>query len=332
MINSKRYYIIVIVALTLTITYLHYSTIPSLQSLHDIYRAFYYVPVLLGTLLFGLRGAILTYIFILILYLPYIYISWTGIFILETDRLLHLLLQGLIAIFAGFLIDRDRMQRDLMEKERYLTGIGQVATTIVHDLKNPLITILGFARRIMEGKGDPKSSAQFITESAQNMQRIVNDVLDFAKPIQLEIKENDIRGVIKKAADYCKTKADEKGVNLSIDLLSDPINIVIDSFHTQRALVNIINNAIEASVKGQNVIITAETEKNYLVIMIKDHGLGMDRETLENIFIPFYTKKSRGTGLGMPISKKIIEGHKGKIHIDSKPGQGTEVAIRLPYS
>jgi len=74
-----------------------------------------------------------------------------------------------------------------------------------------------------------------------------------------------------------------------------------------------------------------ESEKNDVVIRIKDFGSGMDRETLENIFIPFYSRKDTGTGLGMAIVKKVIEGHYGKIHIESQPGEGSEVMIRLPY-
>jgi len=218
-----------------------------------------------------------------------------------------------------------------VEKNRYLAGIGRVATTIVHDLKNPLITILGFSRRILEGKGDANTAAQTITEAAQTMQKIVHDVLDFSKPIQLELKENDIRSVIKQASDFCKIKAEERGVVLTSDVPDNPLNIMIDSFQIQRALVNIISNAIEFSGKGQNVIITTKIKKRNLVIKIKDYGSGIDKETLENIFTSFYTKKSGGTGLGMSIAKKIIEGHKGKISVDSYPGRGTEATIELSY-
>jgi len=98
-----------------------------------------------------------------------------------------------------------------------------------------------------------------------------------------------------------------------------------------RALVNLINNAIEASGKGQSVIISASDEKNYLRIKIEDHGSGMDKETLEKMFVPFFTKKAGGTGLGMSITKKIIEGHHGRLRIDSYPGKGTEVILGLPY-
>ncbi len=167
-------------------------------------------------------------------------------------------------------------------------------------------------------------------DSAQRMQRIVHDVLDFAKPIRLISKEEDIRNTLKCACDCCKTKAEEKGVILSLDIPSEIINSVIDSSHIERALINLINNAIDASTKGQNVLISAIAERDCIVIIIKDNGSGMDRETLENIFIPFYTKKSSGTGLGMAIVKKIIEGHKGKIHVVSRPNIITEVKIEIP--
>jgi two-component system sensor histidine kinase HydH len=329
--TSKRYSAIAIFLLIVAITYLHYSTFHAFESLHDIYRAFYYLPVFLAALIFGLKGAVLTYLLILILYLPYIYISWTGAYIYEADRLLHLFLQGALALVAGFLIDRDRRRREQLEKERYLAGIGQVATTIVHDLKNPLITILGFSRRILEGKGRVDTAVQTIMDSAAKMQKIVNDVLDFAKPLKLDLKEEDMREVIKRVYDSCKTKADGQGVNLSVDLPAGPVGIAVDGFHMERAIVNLVNNAVEASGKEQSVTITAKSEKEYLSLTIRDQGVGMDKETLQNIFTPFYTKKGSGTGLGTSISKKIIEEHRGMIYINSQPGTGTVVTIRLPF-
>jgi len=331
LIGQNKYYMVIIAGVTVFITYLHYSTVPQIHALHDIYREFYYIPVLLGALLFGLKGAAFSYLLVLVLYLPYIFINWSGNTIPEADKFLHLLLQGVFGFLAGFLITRDRKRREQMEKERYLTGLGQVATTIVHDLKNPLITIQGFARRLQEGKGKTEDAAQAIMESANNMQKIVYDVLDFARPMKMAFRKEDIRNIIKRACESCKAKIERWGIDILTDLPAGPLNIEIDGFNIERAVVNIINNAIEASAKGQSISISTVAEKNYLTIRIKDQGAGMDRETIENIFIPFFTKKSWGTGLGMCISKKIIDGHEGKISINSSPGEGTEVTIRLPY-
>jgi len=200
----------------------------------------------------------------------------------------------------------------------------------VHDLKNPLITILGFAGRIKDGKGDTGSAAQAIIDSAQSMQKIVYDVLDFSKPVQLELKEEDARHTIKQACDLYTTKAKEKNIELLVNFSDEQLITQIDSLRLQRSLVNLINNAIEASEKDQSIAISAKSGKDSLLIKITDHGSGMDKETLDNIFIPFYTKKGSGTGLGMSIARKIIEGHEGEISIKSQPGKGTEVTVRLP--
>jgi signal transduction histidine kinase len=245
-------------------------------------------------LIFGLKGAILTYLFVSAFYLPYFFGNWATTFLSLFDRLLHLLFSGIFASLAGFLVDRYRRQQKQFEKDRYLAGLGQVAAIIVHDLKNQLISIVGFAKRIREGKGEISAAARVIEESAWNMERIVDGVLDFAKPIRFESKKEDIRTVIDQACDMCKTKAEEAGVTLATDIPAAPVQIVMDCFYMQRALINLINNAIEASGEDQEVIIRGAMGKNHMVITIKDSGAGMDSETLENIFVPFYSRKNKG--------------------------------------
>ena len=256
--------------------------------------------------------------------------TWPGSLFNEANRLLPLLLQGLFAIMAGYLVDRDRKNSSQLERERYLAEIGRIATVIVHDLKNPLIAIEGFARRIKEGRGKTDTSAQVILNSAEQMQKIITSVLDFSRPLQLNPGEVDLRDIVKHAAEMCRIKAEQREVTLSVCLPSVPTYGSIDSFHLVRALVNLITNAIEASAKDQEVSILLETGNTMTMITVADKGSGMEKKTLENVFVPFYSNKRDGTGLGMPIAKKIIEGHRGTISISSKPGQGTEAVIRLP--
>lgn len=328
--NKKNYYILAIVTLTTLITYLHFVTIRHFSEL-VVLEELYYLPLLLGVLRFGLKGAIITWLFVSAAYLPFFFGAWTSTVPELVDRVLHLVFTGVFAYVAYFLAERERKKLKQAEQDRYLVGIGQVATVIVHDLKNPLISILGFARRLREGKGDVTLGAQTIEDSAQNMQRIVTSVLDFAKPLQLDHKDDDIRNTILRAGESCRTKAEAKGVTLEIQLPSAPVIIAIDNFHIERALINLIDNAVDASQQGEPVSITAATDSNEIVITIKDQGAGMDSETLSNLFMPFYTTKNEGTGLGMPISRKVIEAHAGTLGITSKQGVGTEAKIRLPY-
>lgn len=330
--NKKKYFLLLIVTSTLLITYLHYSTLPLIHDLHNIFTELYYLPLLLGALAFGLKGAVLTFIFVSVLYAPYILVNWTNTFPFVANKLLHALFSGLFAVLAGLLVDREKRYRKQSEKDRYLAGLGQAAAAIVHDLKNPVITVLGFAQRIYEGKGDIKTASQAIVESGQRMQKIIHDILDFAKLTQLKLAEENICCIIERANKSCGIKAESKGIKLSMNLSIDPLRVSVDGNKIERALVNLINNAIDASADGQTVTITALPESNYLTIKISDYGSGMDRETLENIFIPFYTQKRSGTGLGMAIAKKIIEEHQGNIHIHSKPGSGTDLTIKLPLN
>ncbi len=327
----RKYGKIVIVALTLFITFVHYSSIGAGHTLHNIYRELYYIPVLLGALAYGLTGALLSYVLVFVLYFPYVLMTWPSSVLHETNRLLPLLLQGLFAIIAGYLVDREKRHREQLEQEQYLSAIGRAATVIAHDLKSPLFAILGFAERIKEGKGKTEAAAQVIINSATQMEKIVHDVLDFARPAQLELRQEDMRDILRHACDSCRIKAEQKGVALSIDLPAVPVNKDTDSFHMERALMNLITNAIEASGKEQQVSIALTASDSILVIRILDQGPGMEKETLDNLFVPFYTKKRGGTGLGMSIAKKIIEGHAGKIRIKSTPGAGTEVTIEMPY-
>lgn len=327
--KRKTLYLIFIAASAAVITYLHYSTVEGIHALHDIYRELYYIPLLVGALAFGLRGAILTYLLVSFLYLPYMAQTWTGTIFFETKRVLFLLFSGTFSFLAGYLMDRDSKRKKEMEKERYLAGLGQVSSAIAHDLKNPLVTIQGFARRLQEGKGNVNTAIQAIIDSGEVMQKIVHDVLDFARPIQLELKEENAAYVIKKACELCSGKAEEREVTILVNIPDVPLNINLDRVHMQRALANLISNAIEASGRGQNVSVSADPKEDSLSITIRDDGGGMDKETRENLFIPFFTKKSTGTGLGMPIAKKIIEGHNGKIDIVSNIGKGTHVIVRL---
>ncbi len=329
--HKKKHVTCIIGLFVLFITYLHYSTLPKIHSFHDVYKEFYYIPIFLGALAFGLRGSLLIYLSVFIFELPFIIEGWAGSFVPEIARLMHLILQGIFAIFSGYLADREKRIRETAERERDLARIGQVATTIVHDLKNPIVTILGFSQRIKDKKGNADEAINIVMESAFNMQKIVKDVLDFSKPLQVTLKTGDLRELIARALQLCEAKALEEGVKLLTKVPALPVYVELDRSYMERALINLINNAIEASGLSKSITVSIEVGRHNAVIKVDDQGTGMDKDALENIFTPFYTKKKEGTGLGMPIVKKIVEAHNGKIAVDSHPGEGTQVRIELPY-
>lgn len=328
--NQKELFVTLITVSVVIITYLHYSTLPGVRDIHNIFSELYYIPLLLGALVFGLKGAVVTFFIISVLYIPHILLNWNPSSIFIANQILHAIFSGAFAIVAGLLVDREKKLRQKSEKDHYLTSLGRASAAIVHDLKTPLITIAGFAKRLSKDRGDVKENSELILTSAMKMEMIVDDVLDFAKPVSLFFNKEDLRSVIEHACESCRVKAANRTVKLSVSIPAEPVMISLDRSKFERALINLINNAIDASVVGSNIMITAEPGDGKVIIRIRDHGAGMDKETVENIFIPFHTNKSSGTGLGMAITKKIIEGHKGKIHINSKEQMGTEIIVELP--
>ncbi len=328
--RKKKYYIILIVGSTLLITGLHY-VIPQERAHPTILEELYYMPILIAAVIFGMRGSLLTFALASLSYLPFFFGTWAGPSQLEfLDRLFHLIFSGVFAVFAGFLIERDRRRREELGKERYLAGVGRAAAEIIHDLKSPLIAISGFAARIKEGKGEASRVAQMIIETAQSIEKTTAGILGFAKPAALDLKEEDVATLIKRVYDTCLEKARKSEIKLSADMPPEGLRVSMDSLQMQRALTNLVDNAIDASEEGQTVNVRTMVERNYLIIRVVDHGSGMDKETLENLFTPFYSTKSQGTGLGLATAKKIVDLHRGVILVKSRPGAGTEATVRLP--
>lgn len=327
--REKTYIVWFIVLSNVLISVLEYSTVPEAYTLHDIYNELRYIPLLVGGVAFGLRGAILAYLLSSTLYLTYIYASWTGTSLSVVDAGVHLFLGALLAFLAGFLVDREKRQRQELKKQSSLAGLGQAVAAVVHDLKNPVMTIQVFARRAREGKGDLDTAMKAINDTAENMERAVHGILDFAKPIQCHPTDQDVGNLVNNVLELCRPKAEDEGVILKKEF-SEPVSVPLDALCMERALTNLVTNAIEASSKNQEVVVSVLNGSEAVVIVVTDHGQGMDEETLAHIFTPFYSKKSTGTGLGMAIAKKIIEEHEGEIAITSERGVGTEMTVTLP--
>ncbi|MBI4767785.1 MAG: HAMP domain-containing histidine kinase, partial [Deltaproteobacteria bacterium] len=325
----KKLYIASIIAFLVIIAYLHYA-IDHENPLHAVYSEIRYAPVVIGALAFGLKGAAFMSASIALIYFPFLMDIWKGSWLFLTERGIHIFFPALFGLLIGFLRDVEKKRAGELGKIRYLASLGQAGAALVHDLRSPIVTIRGFANRIEQGKDDPQLSAKMINEAAQRIEQVVESVLSFAKPITLDLREEDVNRFIKELCDKTKTHAEEHEVEVVADVPETEIRAPIDRSFMQRALLNLVTNAIEASRPSQDVVISLGIIKNRVIITIKDKGEGMDRETLENLFIPFYSRKTKGTGLGMIIAKKIIEEHGGRIEVASERGNGTTISVDLP--
>lgn len=224
--------------------------------------------------------------------------------------------------------ERKRVQEQLRRSER-LSALGHMAARVAHEIRNPLSSIKGFARffaeKVPEGGG--REVAFTMMEEVDRLNRVVTELLDFARPSPLELKPGDIREVIDRAIRLTQDDAAKKGVETGFTAPSDLPAISMDFERLTQVFLNLFINAIQAMNEGGKLAVNAAVQGSRIAVTVSDTGQGMAPDTLESIFTPYYTTKPAGTGLGLAIVLKILEEHGCEIKVDSIPGQGTTFTL-----
>ncbi|MDL1970798.1 MAG: PAS domain S-box protein [Candidatus Desulfofervidaceae bacterium] len=223
-----------------------------------------------------------------------------------------------------------QMQEKLLQAEK-MAAIGQTASYLMHEIKNPLLVIGGFAQQLLkQAEGRTKERLEIILEEVKRLEKLLNDVRDFTKPIPLEKHLFNINELILKTLSLFKTEAQKHEVKINVNLDQNLPKIEADAELIKQVLINVIKNAIEVMPDGGKINVVSEKENGYVRIEIEDTGPGIPPEKLKEIFNPFFTTKRKGTGLGLTISYRIIKDHGGDIKIESTVGRGTKCIILLP--
>jgi signal transduction histidine kinase len=228
-----------------------------------------------------------------------------------------------------------RFQREAALKER-LSALGRLSTVIAHEVRNPLMIIKSALRELRRAETDPAArgdAVRDIDEEVRRLDRIVRDVLDFARPVRPEWRATDLAALCREAA----AAAFPPGVNGLHVALPETLDVVTDGERLRTALVNILANAREAvaarpvpPAAGPAVELhAARVEGERVSIVVEDLGVGIDAETLPHIFEPYFSTKRAGTGLGLAIAKNIVESLGGTVLAESR-AEGTAVRIDLP--
>jgi PAS domain S-box-containing protein len=244
-------------------------------------------------------------------------------------------------VMIGILSDiseRKKMEQKIFENER-LASVGQLAATIAHEIRNPLSSIkmnIQILSKHLKLQGFNKRRLEIAADEIKRLNQIVEDVLDFTKPIQMKKEPYRIEKIIEKGVQLLSDKMREKKVQI-IQKISRPLpKVSIDWEQMEQAILNILLNAIEAMpIGGILEIDTGKAERighKMIKVEIKDTGIGIAPEHLARIFDPFFTTKAKGVGLGLSNVKKIIEAHDGIIEVDSRTHHGTSFRIFLPRS
>jgi signal transduction histidine kinase len=230
----------------------------------------------------------------------------------------------------------DRFQKEAAQRER-LSSLGRLSTVVAHEVRNPLMIIKSAVRSLREHQSpDVVEVAANIDEEVQRLNRVVSDVLDFARPIRFEMAPADLGEICRAAAQAAKLADDDVPVGLEIP--AAPITITTDAERLRAVLVNVLNNAQEAvRARGADrpsgalirLRVVQRPPANWRIEVI-DRGLGIPAEDLGRLFEPFFTTRRGGSGLGLAIARNVVEGLGGSIAVDSRVNVGTTVRIDLP--
>ena len=223
-----------------------------------------------------------------------------------------------------------KSQEQLLKAQR-LAVIGELAGMVGHDLRNPLTSIAG-ATYYLKRKLDSKMSVEvremleLIEKNIAYSNKIISDLLDYSREIELELSETNPKTLVKEALSLVKIPENVQVINL----VKNKPKIKCDVEKMKRTFVNLIKNAVEAMPNGGKLTIRSRKVGDNVEIAFTDTGVGMSKETLKKLWVPLFTTKAKGMGFGLPICKRFIEAHSGCISCESTVGKGTTFKVTLP--
>jgi signal transduction histidine kinase len=229
-----------------------------------------------------------------------------------------------------------RAQEELVKRER-LAALGELSAVVAHEVRNPLGVIfnaLGPLRRLLQPTGDAAMLFDIVGEEADRLNRIVADLLDFARPHVPSLEKASLAGLLEDVVDAVRGDPSAGGIDFVADLAPDLPALPVDARMIRQALLNLVQNAVQALPKGGTVRVAARRGDGAggpaAVVEIADDGPGIPPELAAKVFEPFFTTKATGTGLGLAVVKRIVEAHGGSIALASPPGGGATFTMRFP--
>lgn len=230
------------------------------------------------------------------------------------------------------LAELSRAHEELVRSER-LAAVGRVASGLAHEIGNQL-ALVGYAEAIRDRPGDPEVAgfASVIVAAQRRLAALVDEIKDFARGAAASYarEPGDVAAAVDEALGILRFDGEVKAHRLNVRVLARPLGLIHRGKITQ-VVVNLVRNAAQASPPGAEIDVTVEAGADGgAVIAVVDRGAGMPPEVLARLGEPFFTTKEGGSGLGLGISRRIVDEHGGRLEVRSAPGDGTEVTVTLP--
>ncbi len=247
--------------------------------------------------------------------------------VFDTNRTLTYILE-----LRRDITNRTNMELRLQQSEK-MAAIGELATYIAHEIRNPLFAIGGFANSLLRAPSldeTAREKVSIILQESKRLDNILKSILNFARPTDPREGMVDINRVAAETSELMAIGATSKGISIDLELDRRVAMVKGDGEMIKQCLINMIKNAVEAMPEGGVISLRTGLRGTYVTLEIADNGPGIPRELREKVFNPFFSTKEKGAGLGLPMTKKIIEEMGGKIELHTRSGQGTRFVIHLP--
>ncbi|MDP8208675.1 MAG: ATP-binding protein [Candidatus Electryonea clarkiae] len=244
---------------------------------------------------------------------------------------------GVLEVFEDMRIIQD-MQKRLQQKEN-LASLGEMAAQVAHELRNPLAGVQGFTQFLEEDleEDHPASkTAKKIIQGVQEIDQIAGKLLEFTAPVKPEFSQIDIVNLLQDEVELTNAEISNssKQIDLNLNVPVENVPVTCDMQLIKQAVLNLLKNSMNACEDTGKIEVGLiwNLLKNRVRIIVKDNGMGIEAKDIDNIFNPFFTTRSRGTGLGLSMVKKIMDVHHGEVKVDTKPGEGCRFVLEMPIA
>jgi diguanylate cyclase (GGDEF)-like protein len=217
-----------------------------------------------------------------------------------------------------------------MLRSEKLRVVGELASGMAHEIRNPLTTIKGFLQLSKADNFNIRPWYDLIMDEIKRMSMLTAEFLQFSKPHATQFKVHSIQECIHRVISLLDSESSRLGHQIEFQTLPEPVYMLMDQDKMLQLLLNLIKNAFEAMSDQGYVRIKLVPTEEHAVIEISDTGKGIPESELDQIFLPFYTTKDSGTGLGLSICHKIVQDHEGTMEVESEVGKGTKFIITVP--
>ncbi|MFB7160315.1 ATP-binding protein [Lysinibacillus sp. NPDC056232] len=218
-----------------------------------------------------------------------------------------------------------------VEHQQALNVVGQMAASIAHEIRNPLTSLKGFTELLkLNADEESRMYLSVIDSELQRMEQILSELLVLSKPTSMKVELLELDNIVKQVIEFMLPDALMKNIMIQYISPSTQVYIGGNENRLKQVFMNLIKNAMESMNNGGTITVEMNADCAIVELLIKDEGVGMDSATLQNLFQPFYTTKSAGTGLGLAFVKKVIEEHEGVIGVNSELQKGTCFHLQFP--